>query len=245
MYWTAPQEWLTVYTEVDDNDDVFISGLEFYTVEDVKISEGTKTYFYPQNTLQFHRTDFKVKGTKCEKERKPCPYICCPVNCTVTRIPDPKCNKTCGGGWKQNYIIIRDKKCDGEACPKNQWEECNTEACTSVAGLFGGGKFLKSKMIFQDFLSGFVILLVTVGGGGAFFFIKNRQKNASPVPIDHIVLEKNDKLKETIHALTEESTELYREFEQLVLKVNDWVQGSIASSQKDINKKHNRWVDVG
>ena len=95
------------------------------------------------------------------------------------------------------------------------------------------------------FILGFAVLLVTVAVVGAYFFFKNRKQNAGPDPIDHIVLEKNDNLKETIHAMTEDTTELFREFRQLELEVKDTVPGSIANSQKDINKKHNRYVDMG
>ena len=45
--------------------------------------------------------------------------------------------------------------------------------------------------------------------------------------------------------MTEDTTELFREFRQLELEVKDTVPGSIANSQKDINKKHNRYVDMG
>ena len=59
------------------------------------------------------------------------------------------------------------------------------------------------------------------------------------------MFEKNEKLKETIHTMAEDTTELFREFRQLERKVRDNVQGSTANSQKDINKKHNRYIDMG
>ena len=59
------------------------------------------------------------------------------------------------------------------------------------------------------------------------------------------MFEKNEKLKETIHTMAEDTTELFREYRQLELEVSDKVQGSIANSRKDINKKHNRYIDMG
>lgn len=138
--WTTTQDWLTVYTEVQsDNEDVFISGLEFYTVEDVKISEDT---FDPQTMPGPHtyRINFTVRGEKCQKsDNESCNTVCCPVDCKSTRIKNPSCNATCGGGWKKIYEISQPSDCSGKACPGNEWEECNTDPCISVAaGLTAG-----------------------------------------------------------------------------------------------------------
>ena len=188
----------------------------------------------------------ECNGTACEgNEWEDCNTQAC--DCEVQWQGWSACSEDCGPGTKtMTYIITQNATPGGKVCPEDLKEACNKGDCVSVAGLVVGGQFLKSKIISHlFFLSGFVVLLVFVGGVGTYNFFKIRKQNAGPVPIDHIVFEKNEKLKETIHTMAEDTTELFREFRKLEQKVRDKVQGSTANSQKDINKKHNRYIDIG
>ena len=61
----------------------------------------------------------------------------------------------------------------------------------------------------------------------------------------HIVLQKNDKLKETTETVAEDTAKLFEEFRQLEEEVKNGVQESTDNSKKEINKKHNRYIDMG
>ena len=89
--------------------------------------------YQPQNTSQTYRVNITVRGTPCPKPNvTSCNAGCCPVNCKSTPISNPKCNVTCGGGWKHNYNIIQHRECSGAACEGNEWEKCYTECDCEV-----------------------------------------------------------------------------------------------------------------
>ena len=91
-----------------------------------------------------------------------------------------------------------------------------------------------------------MFLLIAIGGVVGYRCFKIRSKTGGPVASDHhIVLQKNDKLKETTATVAEDTANLFEEFRQLEEEVKNGVQESTDNSKKEINKKHNRYIDMG
>ena len=91
-----------------------------------------------------------------------------------------------------------------------------------------------------------MFLLIAIGGVVGYRCFKIRSKTGGPVASDHhIVLQKNDKLKETTETVAEDTARLFEEFRQLEEEVKNGVQESTDNSKKEINKKHNRYIDMG
>ena len=134
--WATTQQWLTVRTATVSSTAAFISGLEFYTVENKKIFAKTfdlhkwggspkpirKTYIMSQ-------LDITSEGEPCPKPETETCYTCCPVNCTYVKTPNSSCSATCGGGKRTKFTITQHAKCNGTACPENPLVDCNTQPC--------------------------------------------------------------------------------------------------------------------
>ena len=119
----------------------------------------------------------------------------------------------------------------------SQWRELSQEVKIKINIIF-------HLFLVNLFLLGLFVLLVAVGGGGGYWFFKSR-KIVVKAASDHIVLQKNENLKETLEVMAEDNPQLFREFRQLELEVSQIVQDSTANSQKEMNKKHNRYIDIG